>query len=160
MSGLTKKRKKLEHWQAVAIWLLVFDAIAVNLSYLFALFLRFDFHYSSIEPIYLHAFFKFAPIYTVACLLIFWQLKLYNSLWRFAGFEELKRTSFAALFTTIFQVVGITVFVQRMPISYYVIGALTQYILITGVRFSYRFVILLHCRKARTDRVRFLAMII
>ena len=160
MSGLTKKRKKLEHWQAVAIWLLVFDAIAVNLSYLFALFLRFDFHYSSIEPIYLHAFFKFAPIYTVACLLIFWQLKLYNSLWRFAGFEELKRTSFAALFTTIFQVVGITVFVQRMPISYYVIGALTQYILITGVRFSYRFVNLLHCRKARTDRVRFRAMII
>ena len=46
----------------------------------------------------------------------------------------------ATIITTIFQFVGITVFFRRMPVSYYLVGAVAQFGLITVVRFSYRYV--------------------
>ena len=41
----------------------------------------------------------------------------------------------------------VTVFIMRMPISYYIFGILIQFILTLGVRFSYRFILLLRGRK-------------
>lgn len=46
----------------------------------------------------------------------------------------------AAIITTIFQFVGITVFFNRMPVSYYLVGAVAQFGLITVARFSYRYI--------------------
>lgn len=40
--------KKLEHWKVIAIYLIIYDMIAVNFSYFMALLVRFDFRYSSI----------------------------------------------------------------------------------------------------------------
>ena len=36
--------KKLEHWKVIAIYLIIYDMIAVNFSYFMALLVRFDFH--------------------------------------------------------------------------------------------------------------------
>jgi FlaA1/EpsC-like NDP-sugar epimerase len=155
-----KKKHRLEHWQVIAIYLVIFDVIAVNFSYFFALLLRFDFRYSAIDTVYLSSFFKFTPIYTLFCLVVFWRVRLYNSLWRFAGIAELNRSMLAGGITTLFQIIGITVFVHRMPISYYVIGAVTQFILVTGVRFSYRFVNLMRHNRSRAEQVKHRAMII
>lgn len=64
--------------------------------------------------------------------------KLYRSMWRFASFDELSRTSIVCAISMALYIVGTTVVFQRMPISYYVMGGILQYILITGIRFSYR----------------------
>ena len=45
--------KKLEHWKVIAIYLIIYDMIAVNFSYFMALLVRFDFRYSSIPQIIL-----------------------------------------------------------------------------------------------------------
>ena len=37
--------KKLEHWKVIAIYLIIYDMIAVNFSYFMALLVRFDFRY-------------------------------------------------------------------------------------------------------------------
>ncbi|MCR4792067.1 MAG: polysaccharide biosynthesis protein [Lachnospiraceae bacterium] len=138
---------KIEHWKVVAALLVVYDMVAVNLSYFLALWLRFDTKYSSIPVFYLDAFTKFTPIYTIICILIFWRLRLYKSIWRFASYNELIRCIFATILTSFIQIIGITVFLQRMPISYYFIGMVLQFCFIVGIRFSYRFVILLRGRR-------------
>ena len=81
--------KKLEHWKVIAIYLIIYDMIAVNFSYFMALLVRFDFRYSSIPTDYFAAWRSFAPIYTIIILAVFGCMHLYNSVWRFASFHEL-----------------------------------------------------------------------
>lgn len=133
-------KRAIEHWKIVALYLILYDVIAVNVSYFLGLWLRFDLHYGAIPKEYIIAFLEFAPIYTVVCLLVFGRLHLYSSVWRFASFTELNRVMLATIITTIFQFVGITVFFHRMPVSYYLVGAVSQFGLITVVRFSYRYI--------------------
>ena len=133
-------KRAIEHWEIVALYLILYDVIAVNVSYFLGLWLRFDLHYGAIPKEYIIAFLEFAPIYTVVCLLVFGRLHLYSSVWRFASFTELNRVMLATIITTIFQFVGITVFFHRMPVSYYLVGAVAQFGLITVVRFSYRYI--------------------
>lgn len=152
MSGgrkLQKIRRRIEHWQIIAFYLVVYDIVAVNLSYFGALWLRFDLRFSSIPETYLGAFLRFAPFYTVFCILVFAVLRLYNSLWRFASISELNRVLVATVGTTLFQIVGITVFIQRMPVSYYIFGAVLQFGMILVVRFSYRYITLERARRAK-----------
>ena len=134
-----KMKKGFEHWQVVTVYLMIYDAIAINLSYFLALWLRFDCRYTQIEAAYLHSFARFAPIYTVICIVVFLLLKLYRSIWRFASFNELVRVIIATAVTGILHTVLITAIFGRMPISYYLFGTIIQFILVLGVRFAYRF---------------------
>lgn len=134
-----KIKKSFEHWQVVTVYLMIYDAIAINLSYFLALWLRFDCRYTQIDTNYLHSFARFAPIYTVICIVVFLLLKLYRSIWRFASFNELVRVIIATALTGILHTVLITAIFGRMPISYYLFGTIIQFILVLGVRFAYRF---------------------
>ena len=142
-----RKKLHIEHWQIIALGLAVYDLLAVNLAYFIALLLRFDFRYTHIPELYLHSWLVFVPVYSVLCLVTFYALKLYQSLWRFASYLELVRVIKASIVTTLVQILGTLLFIQRMPISYYFMGALLQFLAILGIRFSYRFVLLL-----RSDR--------
>ena len=134
-----KMKNRLEHWHIITIYLMIYDVVAVNLSYFLALWLRFDCRYTLIEKKYLINFAKFAPIYTVICIVVFLLLKLYRSIWRFASFNELVRVIIATAVTGILHTVLITAIFGRMPISYYLFGTIIQFILVLGVRFAYRF---------------------
>ncbi|MCR5739229.1 MAG: polysaccharide biosynthesis protein [Lachnospiraceae bacterium] len=149
MSGADKK--KFDHWKIIALYLAIYDIFVINLSYFLALWLRFDTKFSLIPELYLNSFLKFAPFYTVICLVIFWWLRLYNSIWRFASYVELLRCILSSILTSLVQIVGITLFVQRMPITYYFIGAVLQFGFVVGIRFSYRFVLLLRGRALKGD---------
>ena len=144
-----RNKRKLEHWQIISLYLIIYDIVAVNAAYLVALLLRFDFRYSQIPEYYLGAFLHFAPIYTIFCIFVFSFLKLYNSLWRYASFAELNRIIISSGITFLFHTVFITVFFARMPISYYSIGAVLQFGAISAVRFSYRFILLERNRRIR-----------
>ncbi len=145
------EKKKIDHWKVIAAYLVIYDIFVVNMSYFLALWLRFDTKFSNIPDLYLFSFCKFAPFYTVLCLIIFWRLRLYNSIWRFASYDELLRCILSSVITTLLQIIGITVFVQRMPITYYFIGAVLQFGFVVGIRFSYRFILLLRSRNINND---------
>lgn len=159
-----KKRKickfKIEHWHIIAMYLIIYDIIAVNFSYFFALLLRFDMSYSSIPHEYLNAFIVFAPFYTAFVLIVFTFFNLYNSLWRYASFSELNRILLTSIITTIFQIAGITLLVHRMPVSYYVFGAVLQICLVTGVRFGYRYINMIRTRREKNRNSRHNVMVI
>ena len=140
-------------WFLLRFALVAFDIAAVNLSYFMALLVRFyvNFEFNEWAVRYIPAFLRFAPYYTVCCLVIFWIFKLYNSRWKYAGLNDLNRILLACLFTSAVQVVGSVTFVLRMPITYYVIGAAIQFVLIAVSRFSYRF-FLMEREQARRSR--------
>ena len=137
-SGLLK-----EHWRTVAMLLMIYDIVVVNLSYLAALWLRYDLQFSAIASRYLTAWATFTPFYTVFCLVIF--------IWKYASYTELVYLLQATVLTGAFHTVFITVFLRRMPISYYIIGIMLQFLFMVGIRFSYRFVILLRNEQEKPD---------
>lgn len=147
-----RKRVKLEHWQVIALYLMVYDVIVVNISYALVLWLRFDCHYSAIPAEYVTAWMEFVPVNTMVTLLVFWYLHLYQSMWRFASYSEFARVALASGSTSVFHAVMITIFYKRMPITYYVFGALLQFLCVIGIRFMYRFVLLERDRRRVNER--------
>lgn len=146
-----RKKKFMEHWQTIALWLMLYDVVAVNAAFMLALWVRFDCRYSMIPDVYLGAYLKFASWYTVISIVVYWVLRLYKSIWRFASFSELFRIAAANVITGLVQIVGITLFFKRMPISYYLFGIMLQFVFTVAVRFSYRFILLERSRNKQSE---------
>lgn len=151
MSRNSCKMRKMEHWEVVTLLLMIYDFVAVVVSYCAALLIRFDFRFSTIEKQYLHAYYKSILLYAAFCVVLFWFMRLYKSIWRFASYTELLRVSVATAISGIVYIVALTVFVQRMPVSYYLIGIACQFSLTLGIRFSYRFILLLRGRSNKSE---------
>lgn len=139
-------KRKIEHWQVVRLLLMVYDFAAVIVSFGIALWLRFDCKVTSVEPQYLTTYTKTIIIYALFCLVVFWFLRLYKSIWRFASYSELMRVILATVVTGVIYTGSLLVFNLHMPVSYYVIGITVQFIATLGIRFLYRFVLLLRGR--------------
>ena len=122
--------EKLEHWQIIALLMMFYDIIVINAAFFLALWFRFDFSFN-IPRDYMRAFTLFAPIYTVIAIPVFRKLRLYNSIWRFASFDEMLRVGKATVITGFIHAVGVSVVLslmygelRRMPFSYYLLGVL------------------------------------
>lgn len=139
-------KRKIEHWQVVRLLLMVYDFAAVIVSFGIALWLRFDCKVTSVEPQYLTIYTKTIIVYALFCLVVFWFLRLYKSIWRFASYSELMRVILATVVTGVIYTGSLLVFNLHMPVSYYVIGITVQFIATLGIRFFYRFVLLLRGR--------------
>ena len=152
-SGFLVFRNKVtglfEHWHLIAVLLILYDLFVVVGSYFAALWLRFDCRFIGIPYEYLIAWLKFSPIYAVISILVFWKFHLYQSIWRFASFIELERVAISAVILGILHAVGISILFTRMPITYYVVGAAIQFLLILFIRFAYRFILLERSKRTR-----------
>lgn len=137
---------KIQHWHVISMWLMMFDVAAVCLSYFVALWIRFDCHFQEIPREYFKSYYYYILIYAAFCVLIFYGLRLYRSIWRFASYSELCRMGAATVITASCYILGMSLFVQRMPVAYYLFGIVLQFLLTIGVRFAYRFVLLLRGR--------------
>ena len=146
--NVTKNRKKLEHWEVVSLLLMVYDFLAVAVSYFGALWIRFECNYNKIEHTFLETYYHTIAIYAAFCVAIFWFLRLYKSIWRFASYTELIRVIIGTGITGICHIIVVNCVVRRMPVSYYVFGIMLQFCLTLGIRFAYRFILLLRGRKA------------
>lgn len=146
--------KKIEHWQVISILLMFYDFLTVVFSYFLALWIRFDCRISLIEPQYLKECCNSIVFYAIFCVVIFYFARLYKSIWRFASYSELLRVISATLITSIIHIVIMTFNVYRMPVSYYLIGTVLQFCFTLGIRFSYRFILLLRSRKYTNTNVK------
>lgn len=139
--------QKIQSRHMITLLLVLYDVLAVNASYFFALWIRFECRFSSIPKEYLSAFLKFAPIYAVSAVIVFAFCKLYKSIWQFASYSELLHVIVATVITFCIQAVGITILFKRMPLSYYAFGIVMQSFLVICIRFGYRFVLLLRASR-------------
>ncbi|MBR6399931.1 MAG: polysaccharide biosynthesis protein [Firmicutes bacterium] len=125
--------------------------IVIHFAYFFALWARHDFIYSTIRDDFLYRYLHFITPYSLVCIGVFAAFKLYRSVWRFASYTELIRTIEACAVTSLGHIVLISLLMGRMPVSYHILGAILQFVLVLGIRFSYRLIILVRTRQARPD---------
>ena len=144
-----RRKKRIEHWEVVTGILMVYDFMTICFSYLLALLVRFDFKFSSIESQYLQGCYKSVVFYAIFCVILFWFLKLYKSIWRFASYSELLRVILATVISGVLYPIIMLATHNKMPASYYLIGIVIQFCLTLGVRFSYRFILLLRSRTVK-----------
>ena len=145
------KKLKLKHWQIISLLLVLYDIVAVCGAYMIALWIRFDGQFNHIPARYLEAYGRFIVPCAVVSVVLFALFRMYNSMWRFASLTEIVRTMLGSLTSSILHFVLITVLVRRMPVTYHVLGALLQFMLLIGIRFSYRFVKMIQSRRAADD---------
>lgn len=119
----TTRRRKGKQSVAFSVLLGVYDFVAVVVSYFIALWLRFDFVFSKIDPEYWNTFSKFILFYGVFSVAVIWLFRLYRSLWQYVGLRELIRTFEVSLLLSVAHTVVITL-IHRMPVSYYIGGAM------------------------------------
>lgn len=136
------------HWKVIMAYMMLYDVIVIAVSYFLALWVRFDCLFSQIPSHYFNAYKTFIIPYIIIAVIIFWLLRLYKSIWRYASFNELTHILIATAITWLLHTIGITAFVLRMPISYYLMGLVFQFFFVTAIRFSCRFVLLLRNRAA------------
>lgn len=129
-------------WENIAkdLWIVLLDILAVNAAYFLALLLRFyvNFEFRPTVSYYLTDWLHFTPFYTVLSIIVFVCWKLYGGMWRFAGLNDMNRIIGANLCTTVVQIVGTALFIRRMPITYYILGAVFQFLFVSLIRFGYR----------------------
>lgn len=146
IKSLKKKVEKLQrkHLLGKRVWLqffmMLYDFLAIIFAYIFALFLRFDFRIGDIPGRYFTAYQIFIWRYALFALVIFWLCRMYNSLWRYASYDELIRVCLGTVITGAVHVIGTVWLLVRMPISYYLVGIVVQFLLTLGIRFIYRLI--------------------
>ncbi|WP_311370696.1 nucleoside-diphosphate sugar epimerase/dehydratase [Anaerococcus hydrogenalis] len=121
--------------------LLVFDIIIINLAYFFALFLRFDMQFNQIPLEYLNGFRNYAIFNTIITIAIYIFFKLYRMILEYASYNELIKITQAVILSVFIHVIGISLFFIRMPISYFIIGFLIQYMFTVALRFAKKMLI-------------------
>ena len=100
------------------------------------------------------AYLKFIGIYVIFSLFVFWRLRLYNSIWRFASYSELVRMIVATGISSLFHCTGMTRFFWaecRFRISFF--GTVIQFGMTLMVRFAYRFVLLERSKRRKTEEI-------
>ena len=150
-------------WESVKkdLWVVLLDVVAVNLSYFLALIIRF-YVGGFLRPVavdrYLPAWEAFTPFYTVVCILVFAGWRLYGGIWRYAGINDMNRIILANLSTAAIHVLGTVIFVERMPITYYLIGEVLQFVFVVVIRFGYRVLLVEKRKLKRGEKIKCLVV--
>ncbi len=121
-----------------ALCLVVVDIFLILLAMTGALMVRFDFRFSSIDPIFLDSTRSYAVINIVCTIIIFYVFNLYITLWRFASTVEMRNTVAAVLLSAIAQYIGMRIMGLPIPRSYAPIYFILLGAGVVLVRFSYR----------------------
>lgn len=124
------------------IFLMCYDMLAVFAASMLALLLRFDFHMENIPDEYINEVWKALPYMLVIMLAVFWSLRLYSSLWSYAGALEMMYVVSACMIDTLLSAAVILVRnwgdMYPVPRSFYILYGLFLLILVMGCRYSYR----------------------
>ena len=122
--------------------LIVYDIASVLIASFFAIALRYEFELEMIPDYFLDTIIRFLPFNIVITLVIFFFLKLYNSLWAFAGETELQNVIVSCFLSAAINGVGLNLVkieAKAVPDSYYFMYAFSLVTLVFASRFSYRF---------------------
>lgn len=122
------------------VLLVIYDMAAVIAASVFALFLRFEGRYSDIPKVYLEKIQQYIGIVIVITILIFYLLRLYASLWSYAGTTELVNILAASILSSGTQMAVFVLMDVRMPRSYYVFYGAGLFAFATVIRYFYRVV--------------------
>ena len=122
--------------------LIIYDIISIALASYVAILWRYDFHLDEIPRHFMQPIERFLPINILLALVIFYFMRLYNSLWAFAGETELQNIVKGCVLSTLVDAAGLQLFkvtTRAVPRSYYPAYMAVLVVCIFTSRFSYRF---------------------
>lgn len=119
--------------------LFLLDIILTIACMVGALWMRFDFSFIRIEPMFWESVRNYMWINVICTVLINAFCRLYTSLWRFASIEELKNAIVAIVLSSFAQFCGMKLLDYPVPRSYIIIYTMLLAVCIIVPRFSYRF---------------------
>ena len=119
--------------------LVLMDILLINLAVFITLYAGYEFRWNAfltadfwrILPVYL-------PVNTALTLFVFAAMDLYQSLWQYAGVEELERIAVASAVCSLATVLAQLVFPVPLPRSFALLYALLLCLFAGGLRYSYR----------------------
>lgn len=120
------------------ILLVVYDIASMVAASILALFLRFEGRYDAIPQQYLEKIQQYIFIVIVISIVIFYVMRLYGSLWSYAGTTELVNILVASILSSGVQMAVYVLVDVRMPRSYYVFYGAGLFVFVTVSRYSYR----------------------
>ena len=120
-------------------FLIAYDIMAVCLACIAPLWIRYEFHYNEIPSYFVNSVWHMMPFSVILTLVVFWVLRLYHSLWAYAGVTEMQNIVVACFVIAALQGVGLAILHDPVPRSYYFIYAFVLMAFTMLSRFSYRF---------------------
>ena len=140
--------------------LAIVDAITVILNSYLALLVRYEFHMDAIPARYLECVKVFIIPNILITLIVFWIMRLYHSVWTFAGTREVVLIFGADILSIVFQAFGMVMLELTVPRSYYILYFFLLLVTTIATRFSYRALRLWKQRKTKSKREIMNTMII
>lgn len=122
----------------VVLLLVILDIFSVVLSEFMALLFRFEVNIADIPTNYLNMAYQFTWVNILIAIFFLWLLGLYDSVWAYAGVEELLSVIFASFLSADGMYLGMKFLHYNMPRSYYVLYFFSFMLLLIVSRFSYR----------------------
>ena len=125
-------------WKARVAALMLLDALSILVSYLFALVLRFEFHWNEIPPEFLEGFGQFLSVWVIVTIVVFFICRLYHSIWSQVSVAELEMIvlTYAVLLPVYLVIIWIGG--VKLPRSCYVMGVILNFCATCVIRFGYR----------------------
>lgn len=105
------KLKSYVNRKRLAIELVLFDIIAIQLAAFLAILTRFEFRIHTIEPLFIDTLVHYAVLNTFCSICIFAAYRMYSTLWSFASIMDFFNVVKAVLISSVFQFIGIHIYV-------------------------------------------------
>lgn len=122
-----------------ATLLVLVDILVIQLAAFMSLYIRYDFKFDDIDKRFLASIVGYAPVNTIAVLIVFFLFKLYSSLWQYASVNEFIKIIFASLTCFVLEVLEMIVLKYDVPRSHPFIFSGLLMLGTVCVRFAYRF---------------------
>lgn len=115
------KLKSYVNRKRLAIELVLFDIIAIQLAAFLAILTRFEFRIHTIEPLFIDTLVHYAVLNTFCSICIFAAYRMYSTRWSFASIMDFFNVVKAVLISSVFQFIGIHMLAWPIPRSFIVL---------------------------------------
>lgn len=143
-----------------SIGLMLLDAFMIICCMAGALWLRFDFRFTAIDPVFLQSVHTYMWINIACTIIVNIFCKMYKILWRFASMIELRNILIAVFVSSLIQFLGMKMLGLHIPRSYILIYVLLLSVCMIISRYSFRFIGILFKRSTRKKGDSIVTMVV
>ncbi len=134
-----KKRERYTwRWLFRTLAIMFMDMVSIAISYSLALWARFDFQFQDIDPFFVKHLPVFILVTGIATIIVLYVMRMYHSVWSFAGVSEVVRVTVAFIITIPVILIEPLLLPVQLPRSVYLMGFILSYLLIMFTRLSFR----------------------
>ena len=139
---------------------MLLDILAVIFNMYVALIVRFEFQMETIPAEYMESVSYYMIFNTITTIVVMWILKLYHSVWTYAGTYEVRLILVTSVLTTALMALGMEILELHVPRSYYVLYCMLYVATTIITRFAYRYIRQMRQRALRPNKGYIRTMVI